>query len=296
MSYFISYSHQDKDFVDRLAAELARQRRHVWVDRWEIKVGQSLIQKVQDAITVSAGLIVVLSKASVASEWCKKELTSGLLRELEEKKVVVMPVLVEECQIPLFLRDKLYADFRGDFQAGLDMVLDATAAVTSERAARHEDGDFFHDWAVDWDLADESITVRITAVSFYKARPHSILTETTIKGGGIAAKKYRDYEAIGLGLLGRAIILTCIVDYIDPSRLQLFISETEESHSFSIGHPQKLYYDVQVRGRRLGDDTGDAVLYDYGTVLNLVRQVSMERCRKLTPEELARIASGQMGS
>src|SRR5207244_9992543 len=130
MPYFISHSHKDKDFVDRLAAELAFRRRHVWVDRWELRVGESILNRIQEALTEASGLIIVLSKASVGSEWCKKELSAGLLRELDERQVIVLPALLEDCDIPLFLRDKKYADFRTNFDNGLKELLDATAGVT----------------------------------------------------------------------------------------------------------------------------------------------------------------------
>jgi hypothetical protein len=83
------------------------------MDRWELNIGDSLISRIQGALTEADAILIVLSRKSVSSEWCKKELNAGLIRELEEKRVVVLPCVVEECNIPLFLRDKLYADFRG---------------------------------------------------------------------------------------------------------------------------------------------------------------------------------------
>ena len=124
MPVFISYSHQDKDFVDQLAIQLVRKNVHVWVDRWELSVGDSLIDKVQQAVEGSSALLVVLSPESVQSEWCKRELSAGLLRELEEKRVVVMPVLLRDCKIPIFARGKFYADFRTNFDDGLKAVID----------------------------------------------------------------------------------------------------------------------------------------------------------------------------
>lgn len=123
MPVFISYSHADKKFVDDLAVQLVRHRVHVWIDRWELRVGDSLINKVQEAIAGASALLVILSKASTKSDWCKKELTAGLFRELDEKRVVVLPVLLEDCDMPMFLKDKLYADFRKDFDAGLKLRL-----------------------------------------------------------------------------------------------------------------------------------------------------------------------------
>src|SRR4051812_22175804 len=104
MPIFISYSHGDKAFVDRLAMQLVRRNVNIWLDRWELSVGDSLIDKIQEAVNGASALLVILSKASVTSEWCKKELSAGLLRELEEKRVVVMPVMLEDCEVPIFAR------------------------------------------------------------------------------------------------------------------------------------------------------------------------------------------------
>ena len=94
MAIFISYSHNDKDFVDKFAASLVKRKARVWIDRWELHVGDSSIDKIQEAIQESDPLIVVVSKASMTSDWCKKELSSGFLRELEEKRVDVLPELL----------------------------------------------------------------------------------------------------------------------------------------------------------------------------------------------------------
>ena len=105
MAVFVSYSHEDSAFVDTLVSHLVASKTNVWIDKWEIHVGDSLIRKVEEAIQKSDALVAVLSKASVQSEWCRKELTAGLVRELEERQVLVLPVLVEDCEVPLFVID-----------------------------------------------------------------------------------------------------------------------------------------------------------------------------------------------
>jgi hypothetical protein len=54
---------------------------------------------------------VVLSHNSVNSEWVQRELQIALARELTERKVVILPILLEPVEIPHFLRDKIFADF-----------------------------------------------------------------------------------------------------------------------------------------------------------------------------------------
>jgi len=147
MPIFISYSRQDKSIVEKIAAHLVKHRANIWIDEWELDIGDSIVTKIQDAIETSAALLVVLSKASVESEWCKKELTAGLVRELEEKKVLVLPVLIEDCKIPLFIRDKKYADFKINFDFGFQSILNGISKITNSDQDRLIKKDGYGDWS-----------------------------------------------------------------------------------------------------------------------------------------------------
>src|SRR6185437_5602098 len=95
-------------------------------------------------------ILFILSKASVKSAWCKKELNAALIRELEEKKVIVLPVLKEACKVPPFLREKKYADFRSSFNAGFNDLLSAVARVSNPAQGRIRSGKAWVDWAETW--------------------------------------------------------------------------------------------------------------------------------------------------
>jgi hypothetical protein len=120
---FISYSSKDAEFVERLAKHLGSSGMKVWWDRMEMKVGDSLHQKIQNGISNSAWLGIVLSPHSVSSPWVEKELSAGLAQELERKEVFVLPILYKECDVPLFLKDKVYADFRNSYDQGFEALL-----------------------------------------------------------------------------------------------------------------------------------------------------------------------------
>jgi hypothetical protein len=156
MAIFISYSRSDVAFVDWLAHNLVARRHHIWMDRWELNIGDSLIAKIQSALTESDAILIVLSKNSVGSEWCKKELNSGLLRELEEKRVLILPCVIDDCEIPLFLREKLYADFRNNPVEALTQVDDALLRITNPQQGRLESPTFHTDWAYDWSTGRSS--------------------------------------------------------------------------------------------------------------------------------------------
>jgi TIR domain len=103
MAIFISYNHKDRHFVENLAENLVAAKHHIWIDRWELSLGDSLTQRIQGALTKAHAILVIVSKNSVDSEWCKRELNAGLVRELEEKQTLVMPCVIDDCEIPLFL-------------------------------------------------------------------------------------------------------------------------------------------------------------------------------------------------
>lgn len=123
-SVFISYSSKDRRFASKLANDLKHMGIAVWFDQWELRVGDSLVARIGDAIKAQDYLIAVLSKASVKSAWVMKELGAGLIRELEERRVVVLPVIIEDCDIPTLLSDKVYVDFQKDYSSGLNRLLD----------------------------------------------------------------------------------------------------------------------------------------------------------------------------
>src|ERR1035437_2279548 len=114
MPIFICHSPKEKEFVDNLVVQLARHNVNIWIDLWQLTDGDSLSKIIQEEVHGTSALLVILSKNSTASEWCKNDLSADTVRELENKNVVVMPVMLEDCDTPEFARSKLIADFRTD--------------------------------------------------------------------------------------------------------------------------------------------------------------------------------------
>jgi hypothetical protein len=109
---FLSHTGVDKPFVRQLRKDLlAHGVEHVWLDEAEIDIGDSLIAKIEEGMKLSRYIAVVLSKKSIGAPWVKKELDVAMNREIASGEVVVLPLLYEECELPEFLKGKLYADF-----------------------------------------------------------------------------------------------------------------------------------------------------------------------------------------
>jgi hypothetical protein len=109
---FLSHTGVDKPFVRRLREDLmAHGVQKVWLDEAEIDIGDSLVDKIEEGIKVSRYIAVVLSSKSINAPWVRKELDVAMNREIARGEVVVLPLLYEKCELPEFLRGKLYADF-----------------------------------------------------------------------------------------------------------------------------------------------------------------------------------------
>jgi len=128
---FLSHSHHDKPFARRLASDLAQSGIRTWVDEAEMMVGDSLVQKISSAISEMEYVGAIISEHSVGSHWVQLELRLAMSREIAAGRVKVLPLLIDECQLPDFLQDKLYADFRNPehYQAALEMLLRRLTAV-----------------------------------------------------------------------------------------------------------------------------------------------------------------------
>lgn len=122
---FISYSNQDTDFVDKLAFDLKSVGTNIFYAKWEVKVGDSIVEKINEALLSHDHLIIVLSSNSVKSNWVKKEINSSLMRQLEEKEIKIKPILIENCEMPPLLADIKYADFRNDYNIGFKDLIDS---------------------------------------------------------------------------------------------------------------------------------------------------------------------------
>jgi hypothetical protein len=137
-SIFLSHSSTDKPFVRRLAERLTESGVRVWLDEAQLQVGDSLIDKISEAIRGVDFVVAVISKHSLKSPWAKKELSLAITKEIKGQKVVVLPALIDDCEVPASLEDKVYADFRDpqQFDQAANKLLRAMGVTADRRNYR----------------------------------------------------------------------------------------------------------------------------------------------------------------
>lgn len=121
-SVFISYNHEDRDVAERLVSLLVLNGVEVWWDEWNVLIGDNIYSRVCEGVSTCRYLAVLLSPRSLNSRWVQEELDLAKIRELESRSVIVLPLKIEEVELPLALRTKRYADFT-DFDRGFRQLM-----------------------------------------------------------------------------------------------------------------------------------------------------------------------------
>lgn len=88
---FISYSHKDREQVYPILHQLRQVGMNFWYDD-DLEHGDDYLEKLQDAIDASAGVLAFLSKNVNTSNWCAKEIHYAI----EKRGLGIYPVYLEE--------------------------------------------------------------------------------------------------------------------------------------------------------------------------------------------------------
>ncbi|MNQ98241.1 TIR domain protein [compost metagenome] len=276
MSIFISYSHKDKDFVDKLGLKLVAKRIKVFIDRWEMKLGDSITNKIQDAITDASFLMVILSKNSIASDWCKREITTGLMLELDKRRIVVLPVLIEDCEIPLFLRDKFYADFRTSFDDGLSTILESLSTMNNDELGRISDLNLpktISDYAVNWGIRGNNFELNIDVVEYSteEDNPFTVLTNIVFVGNQKATERFQNQINKGQNELMKTTLLMLFSEnHFKEENAYLIDTEPFETILDLIDSKEEIHFRGHVKVKKLGPSDGKNKIYYFGRIFERI--------------------------
>jgi len=111
---FISHASEDKArFVEKLATELRENGIDAWLDKWEIKIGDSIVDKIFEfGIKQCKVFIIVLSKNSVNKPWVKEELNSAVVKKIENN-CRIMPIIIDDdIEVPTALNHLVWKRIR----------------------------------------------------------------------------------------------------------------------------------------------------------------------------------------
>lgn len=95
-SCFISYSTTDDEFAHRLHADLQDNGVRCWFAPANMRIGAKIRDTIDEAIRLRDKVLLVLSEASIASEWVEDEVDKAFEEERARRGVVLFPLRLDD--------------------------------------------------------------------------------------------------------------------------------------------------------------------------------------------------------
>lgn len=101
-SCFISYSSKDEDFAKKLHRDLQAEHVRCWFAPEDLKIGDEIRPRIDEAIRMHDKLLIVLSENSVGSPWVRKEVETAFGKEMKfeteqkQRRTVLFPIRLDE--------------------------------------------------------------------------------------------------------------------------------------------------------------------------------------------------------
>lgn len=128
---FISYSRRDEEAVKQIIKSLTRRGIEVWIDKEDIGTGSRWDMQIQEGINNCKKVLVMLSKASIVSQNVGDEWGYAI-----EKSKHIIPVLLEDCDVPMRLASLQRIEFVEDYDTAIDKLTAEIRAESEEKEAK----------------------------------------------------------------------------------------------------------------------------------------------------------------
>jgi hypothetical protein len=140
---FLSHSSVDKPFVRNLAKDLEAAGLQVWLDENVIKLGDSIINRINEGLNNTDFTLLIISASFLSSNWAIWEANAVIVEAIKAQKSSVIPILIEDVwnNVSPLLRDKLYLDFRNhsnllEYRAALNRLISTLLSHTAAPVAK----------------------------------------------------------------------------------------------------------------------------------------------------------------
>ena len=120
---FISYSGRDSQIAYRIAEILQRENIDVIFDYKDIGAGENIFEQIRYMYESSETVIILLSQSLFSSSYFTYEFPKYFFEEARKRKITIIPVLVEKCQIPSDFLEYEIVNLTNDFAKGIQNII-----------------------------------------------------------------------------------------------------------------------------------------------------------------------------
>lgn len=115
---FFSYNRKDSEFALKLAADLTNNGLNIWIDQLNITPGARWDAEIEHSLELCSTQLVILSQTSVDSQNVLDEVSFAI-----DAGKRIIPIVLENCHIPLRLKRFQYIDFSSNYDQGVKNLL-----------------------------------------------------------------------------------------------------------------------------------------------------------------------------
>ncbi|MGN9844318.1 toll/interleukin-1 receptor domain-containing protein [Nonomuraea sp. H19] len=131
---FVSYAGEDVVWARTLARKFIESGLTVFFDEWNVRPGDVVLHRLDEAIRDSMSCVAVVSPALFRSPRAMEEHAALMGRDIR-----FIPVLIGDAELPAFARGRVWRDFRGvageDYDAKVDELIDTILGRAEESSA-----------------------------------------------------------------------------------------------------------------------------------------------------------------
>lgn len=131
---FISYSHDDDEWVRAFAEALRDQNVDVWFDQWDVALGASLHDALETGLRESDAMVTVVSRSNARSPNMFFEL--GLALGMGKRLIPIVSKDLELSWIPFDLRTRRFVKKGSPMETAREV---ASAVKKSEKSRTEDD-------------------------------------------------------------------------------------------------------------------------------------------------------------
>ena len=120
---FLSYSHHDKDKALQIADRLGSTDLEIITEYKNLSYDNNAFDEIKYLFQASDFVLVLLSKSLFQSSYFKFEYSQDFFINARQRKITLLPVLIEKCDIPSdFLEFEIF-NLTTDFEKGIEKLI-----------------------------------------------------------------------------------------------------------------------------------------------------------------------------
>lgn len=191
MAIFISYSHEDKLFTEKIVQALRNDTIHVWIDSWQMNAGDSIEQRITSAIQGASVILFFISRNFLQSSWCMRELNICLGYKAKDSEVTIIPLLLDNSPLPQELIDISGIKFNGEMSDFIHQLTNSLRRFTDIDLNRVKNETYHTDFAIDYQLHQRQLLINVATVESSSAINYIISSQWEIQCPPIYGDAFR---------------------------------------------------------------------------------------------------------